>query len=99
MRERAARADFMIIFEVGFENVSPLPFVEHDHSIQAFTPKRSHQPLHLRVLPRRLRGDQNQGKDDEGLFLGMPGKYQGVARYRDEGNQGAGQQDPGDDIE
>jgi hypothetical protein len=27
-----------VIFEVGFENMPQLPFAEHDHSIQAFTP-------------------------------------------------------------
>jgi hypothetical protein len=48
----------MIIFEVGFENMPQLPFIEHDHSIQAFTPNGTHQPLDVRVLPRRSRGNQ-----------------------------------------
>jgi len=38
-------ADFMVIFEVALEELSQLPFVEHDHSIQAFTPNRPHQPF------------------------------------------------------
>ena len=58
VRERSMRADFMIIFEVGFENLPQLPFIEHDHSIQTFAPNRTYQPLDVRVLPRRPRGDQ-----------------------------------------
>ena len=45
VRERSVRADFMIIFEVGFENVRQLPFIEHDHSIQTFPPDGSDEPL------------------------------------------------------
>src|SRR5664279_4036316 len=43
--ERSVRADFVVVFEVGFENLAQLPFLEHDHSIQAFTSNRTHQAL------------------------------------------------------
>ena len=43
------RADFVVVFEVGFENLAQLPFLEHDHSIQAFTSNRTHQALDVGV--------------------------------------------------
>src|SRR5665213_785555 len=57
VRERSVRTYFMVILEVGFENLSQLPFIEHDHLIQAFTPNRTHEPFHVGALPRRPRGD------------------------------------------
>jgi hypothetical protein len=55
--EPSVRADFMVIFEVGFENLPQLLLMEHDYSIQAFTSNRTHQPLDVGALPRRSRGD------------------------------------------
>jgi hypothetical protein len=48
----------MVILEVGFESPRQLPLIEHDHSIQAFTSNRTHQPLDVGVLPGRAWGDQ-----------------------------------------
>jgi len=31
------RAYAVIVFQVGFENALQLPFIEYDHSIQAFS--------------------------------------------------------------
>ena len=47
----------MVVFEVGFEDLPQLPFIEHDHSIEAFTPNRTNQSLDVRALPGRSRGD------------------------------------------
>ena len=55
--ERSVRADFVVIFEVGIENLPQLPLMEYDHSIQAFTPNRTHQALDVGVLPGRLGRD------------------------------------------
>jgi hypothetical protein len=38
------RPNVMIIFKIGFENLSQLTLVEHNHSIQAFSPYWTHQP-------------------------------------------------------
>ena len=48
----------MIILQVRFENAPELPFMEHDHSIQAFSANGTHQPLDVGILPRGSRGDQ-----------------------------------------
>jgi hypothetical protein len=58
VRERAVRAYLMAILQVGFENAPELPFMEHDHSIEAFLANRTHQPLDVGILPRRSRADQ-----------------------------------------
>ena len=34
--ERSVRPEFVVIFDVGLDNLAHLPFMEHDHSIQAF---------------------------------------------------------------
>src|ERR1035441_270096 len=52
------RPYLMIIFKIGFENLSQLALVEHDHSIQAFSPNGTYQPLYVGALPRRSRGDE-----------------------------------------
>ena len=33
MLEGSMRADFMVVFEVGFENLPQLPFIENDYLI------------------------------------------------------------------
>jgi hypothetical protein len=50
--------DLVVVFEVSFEKVVELTLLEHDDSIQAFAPDGSDQPLRVRILPRRLQGDQ-----------------------------------------
>jgi hypothetical protein len=42
------RADFMVIFEVRFENLPQLLLIEHDYSVQAFTSNRT---LSLDIIP------------------------------------------------
>ena len=37
VRERPVWSDFLVIFEIGFKSVPELPFIEHNHSIQAFS--------------------------------------------------------------
>jgi hypothetical protein len=50
-------ADCMVILEIRFEKLPQLPFIEHDHPIQAFSPNRTRQALDVGVLPGRSRGD------------------------------------------
>ena len=38
VRKRSVWADAMVILEIGFETAPELLFMEHDHSIQAFSP-------------------------------------------------------------
>ena len=54
----SVRAYSMVIFEKGFENAPELLFMEHDHSIQALSANGTHQPLDVRILPRRSRRDE-----------------------------------------
>ena len=54
----SVRAYSMVIFEIGFENAPELPFMEHDHSIQALSANGTYQPLDVGILPRRSRRDQ-----------------------------------------
>ena len=50
------RTDFVVIFEVGFENLPQLPFIEHDHSIQAFSPNGTDQALDVRDFAKAISG-------------------------------------------
>ena len=52
VRERAVRAYLMVILQVRFENAPELPFMEHDHSIEAFSANGTHQPLDVGILPK-----------------------------------------------
>src|ERR1035438_9549064 len=47
----------MVILEVGFENLPQQLLIEYDHSIQALTSNRTHQPIDVGTLPRRSRRD------------------------------------------
>jgi hypothetical protein len=38
VKERPVRPDFMVIFQVGFQNAPELLLIGHDHSIQALPP-------------------------------------------------------------
>ena len=58
MLQGSMRADFEVILEVGLENLPQLAFMEDNHSVQAFPPDRSNQPLDIGALPRRSWGDQ-----------------------------------------
>ena len=53
----SVRAYSMVILEIGFENALELPFMEYDHSIQAFTPNGTYEALDVRGLPGRSRCD------------------------------------------
>jgi len=41
----------MVVFEAGFKHPPHLPLMEHNHSIQAFSPNGTAQPLGAGILP------------------------------------------------
>ena len=45
MVKGAMRAYVVIIFQITFQKLPQLLFIEHDHSIRAFTSNRTHQAL------------------------------------------------------
>jgi hypothetical protein len=47
MIERSMRANFMVIGKATLKNMAQVSFVEDEHSIQAFPPDGSDQPLHV----------------------------------------------------
>lgn len=58
MVKRSMWAYAVVIFQVGFKNAPQLPFIEHDHAIQALTPNRTDQSLDVGTLPGRSRRDE-----------------------------------------
>ncbi len=47
----------VVVCDVLAQHPPQMPLVEHDHVVEAFPPRRSHHPLDVAVLPRRLVGD------------------------------------------
>ena len=41
----------MIILQIVFQDLSQMPFSQHNYMIQAVTPDGSNQPLHVGPLP------------------------------------------------
>src|SRR5215813_5854640 len=44
----------MIISKVAFQYTAQMPFAQHNHMIETFTPDRPDQPLHIWALPRTM---------------------------------------------
>ena len=49
----------MIILKIAFQDLSQMPFSQHDHVIQAVTPDGSNQPLPKGALPRTCRNGED----------------------------------------
>src|SRR5947209_2178439 len=57
----------VVVVDVLRQNLSKMPFANHDDVVQAFTSNRADHPLGIRVLPRRA------GRNDGLLDVQHPG--------------------------
>jgi hypothetical protein len=48
------RPELIVIRSLILQNVAQLRFVEHNEVVERFAPDRSHEPLNVAVLPRRV---------------------------------------------
>jgi hypothetical protein len=49
----------VIILKIAFQDLSQMPFSQHDHVIQAVAPDESDQPFHVGPVPWTGRSGEN----------------------------------------
>ena len=73
----------MVIFNKGLEDLPQLPLIEHDHTIQAFTPNRTHQPLDVRAGMNKVWLTAAIRRAVRSWFYNLRAKYQAIRESLD----------------